>query len=247
MDTKKSILQKCEKFLSDEKRFVYRVWKLLNDGEFSEVLSSQELAHSLNEGPGKKIKVNSLTALMEPLLKEGIVKIKIIGKGGNKRKYWFPGWLDKKQIEFNITGKTSTPDKIFPEKLVKKFGKDFETELKDITYVYGRSGTCTAFLLRKILEKLIFLSFAKNGLSDKLKNKSGDFVGLKAMLNLATSNKVDGKPFLMPKTAKEIDGIKFLGDTSAHNPLINVEMKTIIPQMPFIITAYEELSKKLNS
>jgi len=49
----------------------------------------------------------------------------------------------------------------------------------------------------------------------------------------------------MPKTAKEINGIKFLGDASAHNPLINVEMKTIIPQMPFIITAYEELSKKL--
>ena len=124
-------------------------------------------------------------------------------------------------------------------------GKDFETELKDITHVYGASGTCTAFLLRKILEKLIFLAFAKNGLSGKLKDKSGDFVGLKTMLNLATQNRLNGKPFLMPKTAKEIDGIKFLGDTSAHNPLINVEMKTIIPQMPFIITAYEELSKKL--
>lgn len=245
MDTKKSILQKCEKFLSDEKKLAYRVCKLLNDGEFSDVLSSQKLAHSLNEGPGKKIKVNSLAALMEPLLKEGIVKIKIIGKGGNKRKFWFPGWVDKKQIEFNITGKTSTPDNIFSEKLVKKLGKDFETELKDITHVYGRSGTCTAFLLRKILEKLIFLAFAKNGLSGKLKGKSGDFVGLKTMLNLAASNKVDGKPFLMQKTSKEIDGVKFLGDTSAHNPLINVEMKTIIPQMPFIITAYEELSKKL--
>lgn len=245
MDTKKSVLQKCGKFLSDKKRFAYRVCKLLNDGEFSDVLSSQELAHSLNEGPGKKIKVSSLTALMEPLLKEGIVKIKIIGKGKNKRKFWFPGWVDKKQIEFNINGKTSAPDKIFSGKLVKKLGKDFEKELKDIALVYGRSGTCAAFLLRKILEKLIFLSFVKNGLLDKLKDTSGNFVGLKTMLNLTTSNKVEGKPFLMPKTAKEIDGIKFLGDTSAHNPLINVEMKTIVPQMPFIITAYEELSKKL--
>jgi hypothetical protein len=99
--------------------------------------------------------------------------------------------------------------------------------------------------LRKILEKLIFLTFAKSEMSDKLKDRNGDFVGLKTMLNLASSTKINGKPFLMPKTAKEIEGIKFLGDTSAHNPLTNVNIKTILPQMPFIITAYEELSKKL--
>lgn len=111
--------------------------------------------------------------------------------------------------------------------------------------VYGVSGTCTAFILRKILEKLVFITFAKNGISDKLKDKDGDFIGLKAMLNLCTTNKVNGKPYLMPKTEKEIAGIKFLGDTSAHNPPTNVDMKTIVPQMPFIITAYEELSTKL--
>jgi hypothetical protein len=49
----------------------------------------------------------------------------------------------------------------------------------------------------------------------------------------------------MPKTKREIEGIKFLGDTSAHNSLTNVEMRTIVPQMPFIITAYDELTKKL--
>lgn len=134
---------------------------------------------------------------------------------------------------------------IFPEKLVKTLGKDFETDIADLNLNYGKSGTCTTFLLRKILEKLIFLTFAKNSLADKLKDAKGDFVGLKHMLNLSTSTKVHGTPFLMPKTSKEIEGVKFLGDTSAHNPLINVQMKTIIPQMPFIITAYEELSKKL--
>jgi hypothetical protein len=65
------------------------------------------------------------------------------------------------------------------------------------------------------------------------------------MLKMCTVHKVSGKPFLMPKTAKEIEGVKFLGDTSAHNPLINVKMQTIIPVMPFITIAYEELSKKL--
>jgi len=244
MTLKKSVLQKCENF-SKKGSFLYRVCKLLKDGEFSDVISSQELTHLLNEGAGKKIKVNSLTALMEPLLKEDVIKIKIVGNGRNKRKFWFPGWMDKKQVGLNLTGKTSNPEQIFSENLVKKLGKDFETEIKDVAIVYGGSGTCTAFLLRKILEKLVFLTFAKNGISDQLKDKNGDFVGLKTMLDLCTANKVSGKPYLMPKTAKEITGIKFLGDTSAHNPLINVDMKTIVPQMPFMITAYEELSTKL--
>ncbi len=129
--------------------------------------------------------------------------------------------------------------------ILKIFGKDFETEIADMKLNYGQSGTCTAFLLRKILEKLIFLAFAKNNLSDKLNDKDGGFVGLKTMLNLATAYKVNGKPFLTSRTAKEIEGIKFLGDTSAHNPITNVKMETIVTQMPFIITAYEELSKKL--
>lgn len=241
---KRGILKKCESF-TKKGSFSSRVCKLIKEGEFSRVLSSQELTHRLNEGAGKKIKVNNLTASMETLLNNDIVRVKIVGRGNNKRKFWFPGWMDKRKIEFNLTGKTSNPEKIFSENLVKILGKDFETDMKDITLVYGRSGTCTAFLLRKILEKLVFLTFAKNGISNKLKDGNGDFVGLKKMLDLCTKNKVDGKPYLMPKTAKEITGIKFLGDTSAHNPLINVDMKTIIPQMPFVITAYEEISAKL--
>jgi hypothetical protein len=140
---------------------------------------------------------------------------------------------------------TTYSEDIFPKKLLKALGQNFETEISDLNLNYGHSGTCTAFLLRKILEKLIFLTFAKNSLSDRLKDANGNFVGLKCMLNLCTSTKIQGTPFLMPRTEKEIEGIKFLGDTSAHNPLVNVQMKTIIPQMPFIITACEELSKKL--
>jgi hypothetical protein len=131
------------------------------------------------------------------------------------------------------------------EELMRALASDFETEISDLQLNFGKSGTCTAFLLRKILEKLIFIAFAKNDLGDKLKDGNGDLIGLKAMLKMCTAHKVNGKPFLMPKTAKEIEGVKFLGDTSAHNPLINVKMQTIIPIMPFITTAYEELSKKL--
>lgn len=136
-------------------------------------------------------------------------------------------------------------NELFSNVLIKKLGNDFAEEISDLQWNFGKSGTCTAFLLRKILEKLIFLTFAKNGSDSKLKDVKGNFIGLEAMINLASSEKVGGLHFLMPRTAESIKGAKFLGDTSAHNPLTNVDMKTIIPQMPFIITAYEELSKKL--
>jgi hypothetical protein len=113
MVAKNSILQRCEKFLSNKKSFAYRVCNLLKEGDFSDVLSSQELTHILNEGAGKKIKVSSLTALMETLLQEGIVKIKIVGQGRNKRKFWFPGWLDKKQAEEKIALSSSMEDVLF--------------------------------------------------------------------------------------------------------------------------------------
>lgn len=244
MKLKDLVLQKCENF-STKGSFSYRLCKLLKDGEFSNVVSSHDLAHLLNEGAGKKVKVNSLTALMDPLLRDDIIKVKIIGKGRNKRKFWFPGWIDKGNVVIPLANKSYKSEQIFSEKLIKALDKDFKNEINDMKLVYGVSGTCTAFILRKILEKLIFITFARNGISDKLKDKNGDYMGLNAMLNLCTTNKVKGKPYLMPKTEKEITGIKFLGDTSAHNPLTNVDMKTIVPQLPFIITAYEELSTKL--
>jgi len=134
--------------------------------------------------------------------------------------------------------------KLFSDKLTKKISKDFEVELKDLQLVFGRSGTCTAFLLRKILEKMLFLTFAKNNKIQKIQ-KDGEIIGLKNMIKEATKNKISGIFILTPKTGKNINGIKFLGDSAAHNPIVNVEMETIIPQMPFIITAYEELANKL--
>lgn len=241
MNTKNTILQNCQKFLSARDTFAYRVCKAIRDGEFSDVLTSDALVGILNDGPGKHIKANSLTAQMQPLLIDDIVKCKTKGKGGNKRKFWYPGWVSTKHAESRIGKSGIAPKIVFPEKLIKALGREFKTELSDFNLNYEKSGTCTAFLLRKILEKLIFLSFAKNGLADQLKDADGDFLGLKKMLELTTQKKVSGKPFLMPKTKKEIEGIKFLGDTSAHNPLTNVEMRTIIPQMPFIVTAYQEL------
>ncbi len=146
-----------------------------------------------------------------------------------------------KKIE-NIEGR------LFSADLVGRLGLAFKTEIDDLHLNFGRSGACTAFLLRKILEKMIYLAFAKNGISSKLEDRNGigNLVGLEAMIGAAAREKVvGGTPFLIPKTAEKIKGIKFLGDTSAHNPLANVDMETILPQMPFIIIAYQELVRCL--
>ena len=169
---KQIVLNNCKQFLAKKGSFSYRICKLLNDDEFSDVLSSQVLTHLLNEGAGKKIKVSDLSASMQSLLKEDIIKVKILGRGKNKRKFWFPSWMDKKQIECKLNGGIVLTEEILSKNLIVALGKDFETEIFDLNLNYGKSGTCTAFLLRKILEKLIFLTFVKNGSSEKIKEKN---------------------------------------------------------------------------
>ncbi len=141
----------------------------------------------------------------------------------------------------------SIEDELFADVLVKKLGKSFSNELADLRLNFDRSGNCSAFLLRKILEKLIYIAFARNNIQYKLesKNHPSGLVGLETMVNIAAAEKIEGVPLIGPKTAQEIKGIKFLGDTAAHNPLVDVDMKTILPQMPFIITAYKELARHL--
>lgn len=170
-------------------------------------------------------------------LRMALSRAKFLTKRGEKK--------DRRYIQRTASSATHLGKDRFPNKLVNALTKEFTQELHDLRLNYGKSGTCTAFLLRKILEKLIFITFAKNGMGSKLKDQYGRFLGLDAMLNMAAGNVVDGIPFMMPKTAKEVEGIKFLGDASAHNPLVNVDMEMIEPVLPYIVTAYTELAKKL--
>lgn len=153
------------------------------------------------------------------------------------------GYKYIQKISFSSKKVISVTDELFSDEIVKKLSKNFSEELNDLRLNFGRSGTCSAFLLRKILEKLIYIVFAKNGIESKLddKSKSGHLVGLEKMIDIASAEKVNNIPLLTNTTAQKIRGVKFLGDSSAHNPLVNVDMETILPQMPFIITAYKEL------
>jgi hypothetical protein len=97
------------------------------------------------------------------------------------------------------------------------------------------------------LEKLLIISFRKCGKGNLIEDvrKPGGLIGLTAMVDLATRERVNSAPILTGKTGSEIRGIKFLGDTAAHNPMVNVDVADLLPVMPFIVTAYKELALHL--
>jgi hypothetical protein len=134
---------------------------------------------------------------------------------------------------------------VIPDDVLPVLQKICPSELRDLKHNAGVSGDCTAFLLRKILEKLIFHVFARDKQLDTLKNAKGHLLGLGAMIGMASSHPVGTKPYLMPKTAEELNGVKFLGDTGVHNPMINVPLKTVNLALPYITVAYQELAKRL--
>lgn len=210
--------------------------------------TTQKLIDEVRDIFGKKLKTNEVQTYMKKFMGEGIIRA--VRPGGFSGNFWVLASVSKDKT-FQMINKDrkimAIEEELFSDNLLKKLKNDFSTEINDLRHNFGSSGNCTAFLLRKILEKLIYITFSKNGIETKLedKTKPGGLVGLETMINLCASEKIKGVPFLMSKTAKEIKGIKFLGDVSAHNPLTNVDMKTIIPQMPYIITAYEELTQKL--
>jgi len=222
--------------------------KLIIEGFFDMPVSSKEIVERIREKFGQKLKVNHVQTYMKKFMVEEIIHgVKVIGKRGN---YWVLSCMPKREA-LNHIGKTrkvlEMEGELFSARLVERLQKDFGREIEELHSNFGKNGICTAFLLRKILEKLIIIVLSKNERGHLLvdKNRPGGYTGLKSMLEIAAREKLNGVPFLVPKTAEEIKGIKFLGDTAAHNPLARVEMTTILPQMPYIITAYEELTARL--
>lgn len=197
--------------------------------------TSEYIQNKLYEVTGEKIPITSIIPFMQPFQKSGVVRRQIIGK----RIFWYGSWY-KGRISVSTTRQLP-----FDQALLKVFGKNFQIDFEDFSFVYSKSGTCTAFLLRKILEKAIFLALIKNGVDEnKLTDSStGRYIGLEGLLNLASIVKVKSVPILLPKTLKKIQGIKFLGDVAAHNYLVNVDPEEITPQLPFITIALKELAR----
>lgn len=222
--------------------------KLIVDGFLDSPVSSKDVVSRIPQKSGKRWTTSYVQIYMKKFMGADIIQaVKPPGSRGN---YWVLASVNSDEA-LRIIGKKGKARKIeeqlFSEELTKRLERDFGREMAELHDNFGRNGNCTAFLLRKILEKLIIIVFGKNGKEKLLEDKGrpGGWIGLKEMLETAAGEKLNGVAFLIPKTASEIKGIKFLGDTVAHNPLVDVELSTILSQMPFIITAYQELAKRL--
>jgi hypothetical protein len=222
--------------------------KLIVDGFFDSPVSSEAVVSRISEKAGKRWKTSYVQTYMRKFMAADIIQA--LKPPGHNVNYWVLASMNRDEA-VRIVGKKGRVRKIeeelLSEELTGRLTRDFSKELDELRENFGRNGNCTAFLLRKILEKLIIIVLGKNGKGTLLEDRArpGGWVGLKDMIEITAREKLNGVPFLVPKTASEIKGIKFLGDTAAHNPLVNVDTNTILPQMPYIITAYQELAARL--
>ena len=136
---------------------------------------------------------------------------------------------------------------ILSDLTAKKLGERFQQDIKELNVAFTYDcGTSAAFILRKILEKIIFYVLSTNGRGDLIKNSEGTILGLEALINLCGGEKIKEIPILLPRTAKELLGMKFLGDSAAHNYLANIEVKDINHQLSYWTIAIKELINNLN-
>lgn len=222
--------------------------KLILEGFFDSPVSSEQAARRVGERSGNRLKINHVQTYLKKFLTADILHA--IKPSGSNQNFWVLTSVSREDA-LALIGKTKKvrelQQELFSPDLTKKLRRDFGREMDELRDNFGKHGNCTAFLLRKILEKLLIIVFAKNKKEHLLEDKGrpGGYQGLKDMIETAAREKHGGIPFLTNKTANETKGMKFLGDTAAHNPKVSVAMTTIVPQMPYIITAYEELAALL--
>lgn len=243
-----SLKEKARTLAIDSQSRYALIQKLIVAGFFDAPVSSEAVVLKIKERFGRRWKTGHIQTYMRKFMDADFIHA--VKPAGHTRNYWVLSSVTRDQALRAIGKKKKVQEieaELFSAQLVRRLRKDFDRELDELQDNFGKNGNCTAFLLRKILEKLIIIVFTKNGKDSLLEDKkrSGGWIGLKEMIETASREKLRGVPFLLPRTANEIKGIKFLGDTAAHNPLVSVDMSTILPQMPYIITAYEELAKRL--
>lgn len=222
--------------------------QLVLDGLFDSPVSSAEVVRRIAEKFGARVKTSHVQTYMRKFMEHGIIHA--IKPEDSTANYYVLASVSRAQAASEI-GKDrqarQVEQQLFSPDLLRKLGSNFSVDLAELHANFGKHGNATAFLLRKILEKLLIIVFGKLGRIGAIEDKRrpGGWRGLQEIVDIAAHEKVAGLPVLLPKTATEVRGLKFLGDTAAHNPLTNVSMLTILPQMPFLITAFEELARHL--
>jgi len=126
-------------------------------------------------------------------------------------------------------------------------GSSFEKELFELKIAFIHQPDCTAFLLRKILEKLLFIILSKSNKKQRIaeSKKKDKLPNLTELLNLAKSAEIENVHILSPKNIVKLHGSKFLGDVSAHDYLTNVSFEDIKQEISIWRISIKELAKNL--
>jgi hypothetical protein len=225
-----------------------RIRGLLVSGALDVPLTSGELVRQIAENSGDRIKTLHVHTYMKRFMDAGLIRA--LKFNGSKINYYVIASVSR-EVALRQIGKgrrvLELEEELFSDDLVGRLGNSFSADLLELKINFGKCGTSTAFLLRKILEKLLVIVFRKLNkvVAIEDKHRPGGWKGLQQMIEVAAKEKEGGVSILLHRTAAEVGGIKFLGDVAAHNPFVDVDMRTITPQMPYIITAFEELSRHL--
>jgi hypothetical protein len=144
-------------------------------------------------------------------------------------------FLNEKRIE--------PPFALLEDALRRHVGVEFS---EFVANYEAKNPFAAAFLLRRMLERLLYLAFDKNNLTDLIRKTPGDensrLKGLEEIIRIAKGPILNGAPILRGQTAGEIKGAKFLGDMAAHHPLGSViNMMGVHSSVPPAEVAYAEL------
>jgi hypothetical protein len=228
------VMRKVKRMKFRQESIYYAIRELILRDGLASPLQSEELVKRLRDATLRRVSVSTVATYMKPFVKGGVVKSDIVR---NKR-VWYASWVVRQNDDLSSTFP-------FPKGLMKRLGSKFEPELEEMKVVWGKCGDCMAFLVRKTVEKAIYLAFAKQGMIDNLKDPSDTpkFAGLEKMIDIASRLKTtSGVPFLVPRTADRLKKAKFLGDTAAHDFLANVYVEQVEQDINVIVTALDELS-----
>jgi hypothetical protein len=174
---------------------------LICEGFMDLPVSSADVVLRVAERFGRKWDTGRVQVYMRKFV--GIVNA--VKPRGSRVNYWVLASVSRSDALQSI-GKSHRAIEIehslFATDLESKMQKNFSKELVELRGVFGKYGNSSAFLLRKILEKLLIICFRKTGKGALIEDarRPGRLVGLEAMIELAMKERVNSAPILTGRT-----------------------------------------------
>ena len=208
------------------------------EGFFSEWQSISDVKNEF-EKRGFNFSIQLINNSLNNAVRKNILSKKKIS-GSNK-------YSQRQPPEIKIKEKETTElNKVFSDITKKKLGERFQQDIRELNVSFTNDcGNSAAFILRKTLEKAIFFVLSTNGKASLMKDSQGKSLGLNSLINLCASEDIKGVSIILPKTAQELLGMKFLGDSAAHDYLANVELTDINHQLSYWTMAIKQLVSHL--